>query len=94
MPQPNWVPQGGSRDFRGDVANQLQAFSLGLFGHKLGHFFHHRSGAELNVFQFNSSGFDFRIIQNIIDDAEQVIAATSDRFHVVALFSRQLSGFQ
>jgi len=73
LPETQGVSQDFVRQFSGQVENELQAPFPGGKGKWLGNRL--QSGLEMkgDIFQMELACFDFRNIQNIVDDFEQGI---------------------
>ncbi|MNU80360.1 hypothetical protein D3C71_699910 [compost metagenome] len=89
-------PQGVSTQVGGQVGvhveHQLQAFAGAFFAQQVGHVVEHGMQVEIHHLDFELARLDFAEIQDVIDQAQQVLSRPLDLFDVVALARGQLGG--
>ena len=78
------------RHARADVDDQLQALGRRLFRDQPGDVLEHPVELELDVFDDHLARLDLREVENVVDDAEQMLARALDLVQVIALARRQL----
>ena len=79
---------GGDRGL--DLEDQLEPLGRGLLAHQVADILQHLVEIEIDVLDRQFAGLDLREIENVVDDAKQVLAGTLDLLHVVALARREL----
>src|SRR4029079_7897677 len=79
---------GGPRGL--DLEDQLEPLGRGLLTHQVADILQHLVEIEIDVLDRQFAGLDLREIENVVDDAKQVLAGTLDLLHVVALARRKL----
>ena len=73
-----------------NVKQQLQSFVLRLYDGQVGQILHHVFEVKFGRFEAHFSGLDFRKIQDVIDDAQQIARSGVHLFNVVALLGAQV----
>src|SRR5512144_628562 len=66
--QANWIPPKGYRITITQAINELQLFFIGVFRKDFHHIFNTLAQIEVDIFQLEFTGFDFRKIQNVVDN--------------------------
>ena len=92
LPQAQRIADEVLRHVRGHVKKQFQPLGLGFFPDQRGHVFEHSRQVEVGLFDGQLAGLNFREIQNIVDDAQQMLAGLLDLAHVVALAGGEFGG--
>ena len=82
--------QVGRARSRPTSKTQLQPLGRGLLGDQVGHVVEHLLEVEVDVLDRQLAGLDLREVEDVVDDAEQVLAGALDLLDVVALARRQL----
>ena len=77
-----------------DLAEEFQAFLLGVQRHHLGDFMDQRVQVEVDGFDIELAGVDFREIEDVVDHGQQGMAAVQRDLGVFALFFIQFRGEQ
>src|SRR5690606_19218100 len=73
------------QDTRLNVEDQLKAFGRGLLRHQVPDIFQNLVEIEVDMLDRQLAGFDLREVENVVDDAEQVLARAFDLENVIAL---------
>ncbi len=68
-----------------DVDIEFQSFISGFFHGLVGDIGHHGIEVESDRFQFEHAGLDFREIEDVVDQGQQMPAGAMDFFDIVAL---------
>ena len=68
---------------------EFQLFAARTPGHQIESIFDQPGHFERRIFQLHFSRFDFREIENVVDQHQQLLARQLDGFNVVALLMRQ-----
>ena len=76
-----------------DVEDELEAFGGGFFGDEVADIFENFVEVEVDVFDGQFTGFDFREVENVVDDAEQMLARLLNLADVTFLAGIEV-GFQ
>ena len=79
------------RDRGLDLEDQFQALGGGLLAHQVPDILQDLVEIEVDILDRQLARLDLREIENVVDDAEQVLARTLDLQHVVALARRKVS---
>src|SRR5205807_5178277 len=77
-------------DRRVDIENQLQPLARRLLRDQIADVFQNLLEIEIDGFDSELAGLDFGEIQNVVDDAEQVLAGLVNLAHVASLPRVQL----
>ncbi|MFM1941793.1 MAG: hypothetical protein RI897_775 [Verrucomicrobiota bacterium] len=73
-------------DFRGYEAGEFEVFFLGFDAEEFGGFLDGGDEVEVDFFHFEAIGFDFGVIEDVIDEGEEAFGAGADDFCVAVLF--------
>ena len=85
LAQPRRITHEQPRRQRVHVHQQGEILLRGAQGHGVDGFFGHVEQVELDGLEFEAAGFDFREIQDVVDERQQRLAAGADDFRVFAL---------
>ncbi len=87
LPQPQRVADQGGRHVRRTVEQQLQPLVLGLHPHQVGQVVHDIFQVEVDLLHRHLAGLDLGEIEDVVDDAQQVLAGALHLLDVVAAAS-------
>ncbi|MNH01334.1 hypothetical protein D3C79_605510 [compost metagenome] len=90
LPQPQRIPHQRGRQVDGGVEQQLEALVLGTQAYHVGKIIQHILQMERDQLQIHLAGFDLREVEDVVDDAEQVLRRAMHLLDVVALTTIQL----
>ena len=71
LPEPNRISDHGGRDVRRHETGEFEVFATGGFCKQIHRIFNRLSQAELDPFQLQFAGLDFREIKDFIDDVQE-----------------------
>ena len=91
--QPQRVAHQSFGNARVDVDDQLQPLVCHLVGDQGGDIVQKLLETELDLFEVELAGLDLGVVQDVVDDAQQVLARRLDLLEVVALMLAEV-GFQ
>ena len=90
LTEPERIAAEMGRDRGLDLEDQLEPLGRGLLAHQVADILQHLVEIEVDVLDRQFAGLDLREIENVVDDAEQVLAGALDLLHVVALARREV----
>src|SRR6202044_382711 len=73
------------REFRVDLGGELQSLRMRLNREKPGDVFESIAQVHIERFELELAGFDFREVENVVDDGQQRGAAVTDGLRVITL---------
>ena len=89
MPQSSGVSLEKLRELGRDHRSELQPLLVGARGQQVGDLFDRRAQVEVECFDGELSGFDLRIIEDVVDDRQEGVRAAANGLAVIALFRVQ-----
>ena len=89
LPQADRVTTQTGGHFRFNPAGQLNVLLVGAFSQHLDAALHGLAQIEIDDFERKFSGFDFREVQDVVDDTQQISGAGADGFDVFPLLLGQ-----
>lgn len=90
LPQATRIAYQSAGCRRCNIQVKQKFFFFGTIGHAGDQVFHFVVQIERNAFQCHAAGFDFRIVQNVVDKCQQSIAAKAYGFCQLPLFGIQV----
>ena len=72
------------------VQHELKAFVRGLGGHHLGDLLEHLREEEISGVHLQLAGLDLGEVEDVVEDAQQILRGLVDLFHVLALLGLQV----
>ena len=85
LPQAQRVAHHALRKTGVDVKQQLQPLGCGLLGNQVGHVLQHLVEREVDRLDVELAGLDLGVVQDVVDDAQQVLAGRMGLLDIVAL---------
>ena len=85
LTEPERIAPEMGRDRGLNLEDQLKPLGRGLLAHQVADILKHLVEIEVDVFDRQFAGLDLREIENVVDDAEQVLAGALDLLDVIAL---------
>ena len=85
LPQAQRVAHQYGRQLRVDLEQQFQVLAGGARRHHRHQGLHHVVETEVDALDFQLARLDFRDVEDIVDDAQQMLAGEADFFQVIAL---------
>ena len=79
------IPDKTERKMRGDVGSQIQLLAQGGAPHDIDRFLAEFPDAECPRIQFDSSAFDARVVEHVVDQFEEEMARSQDGFGIILL---------
>ena len=89
LPEAARIAKQISRHIGMEETGQIEPFGRCAFRHEVQGFFDGQAQIELDRLQIQFPRFNLGKIENVVDDRQQVIAASPNRFSVFTLFIRQ-----
>ena len=86
LPQPNSITEDRRRYCRFEDRDKTQLFCRGLHLQQPHDFLDRTANVDRQSLQVELSRFDFREIQDVVDQGEQHFSAGADGFHIIPLF--------
>ena len=90
LPQAQRIAHQHGRQLRVDLEQQFQVLAGGARCHHRHQGLHHVVETEVDALDFQLARLDFRDVEDIVDDAQQVLAGKADLFQVIALARLQV----
>ena len=91
LPQAQRIAQQARRQFGVDIEDQLQALAGAFLADQAGQVFQHALQLEGDRLHLQLAGLDLAQVEDVVDQAEQMLARTPDFLHIIALFSAQFA---
>lgn len=85
LPEPVRVADECIRHIRAHIENQFDSLRVAASGIRGQSILQHIAQSKIYHLQLQLSGFDFREIQNVIQQIQKTLSRAVDRLHVVAL---------
>ena len=79
-------PTSAAGNARIDVAEELDTFSFGRLRHKHQRIFHDGGGIEFKALEIKTAGLNLRVVEDVVDQRQQTLAAQADGRRVGVLF--------
>ncbi len=85
LPQARRIADQRRRQTGRDQASELQSFSRGRIAEALGHVLDEVAEIERRLLELDLAGFDFRDIEDSVDDSEQCLGGAAGGFEIMLL---------
>src|SRR4029079_6338071 len=84
------VSNHGTRDVRRKVAGELKAFFIGSHGQNLNGLFNQVAQIKVGLFQIQMGDFDFRQVEDVVNQRQQISAGAAENAQVLPLIGSQI----
>jgi hypothetical protein len=93
LPQTRRVAHDDPRDIRMDIDDEFKPLGMGANGHQFSGMFDEFPQIEGDRFQLQMARFNFREIENVVDEVKKIVGGPAEPLHIALLFLGQF-GFR